>query len=305
MYSEKLILTFYAHTPVHVGSGTSVSYVDLPVQREKHTDLPIIAGSGIKGVIRDLALRKWNDKNKVNIIFGPEPEESSSEHASCISFTDAKILLFPVRSLKGVFAYITCPFVLKRFKRDLESAGNCLENENSFDNINVEEKKVLLPEIKNEHSEILSNNSVILEEFAFEFENTNETTKIANALRKFLPNELPVNFEKHFAIVSDNTFTYFVKHAIEIRTRIRIDQEKGTVKKGHLFSMELVPSESVFYSLVFISEPKKKEEGITRESVKSDIKELLNNQLIQFGGDETLGFGLMKIKINDCPKNGG
>jgi len=98
MYKKAALLTFYAETPIHMGSGQSVSYVDLPIQRERHTSFPVLWASGIKGVIRNLALRKWTDKDKVNTIFGPDPEDAS-DFASCISITDAKILLYPVRSV--------------------------------------------------------------------------------------------------------------------------------------------------------------------------------------------------------------
>jgi CRISPR-associated protein Cmr4 len=53
----------------------------------------------------------------IDLIFGPEDTEEA--HAGALAFTDARILLFPVKSLKGVFAWITCPMVLERFKEDL------------------------------------------------------------------------------------------------------------------------------------------------------------------------------------------
>ncbi|MCD6408189.1 type III-B CRISPR module RAMP protein Cmr4, partial [bacterium] len=70
MFKEKAILTFYAETPIHMGAGQSVSYVDLPIQRERHTSFPILWSSGIKGVIREQVERKWEDKERVNVIFG-------------------------------------------------------------------------------------------------------------------------------------------------------------------------------------------------------------------------------------------
>ena len=42
-----------------------------------------------------------------------------NSHAGAITLTDARILAFPVRSLKGVFAWVTCPAVLERLARDL------------------------------------------------------------------------------------------------------------------------------------------------------------------------------------------
>jgi CRISPR-associated protein Cmr4 len=267
MYKKSAILTFYAETPIHMGAGQSVSYVDLPFQRERHTSFPVLWSSGIKGVIRDLAMRYWESeyrkhgktpeeahklaKDKVETIFGPE--DGSSDFASCISITDAKILLYPVRSVKGVFAWITCPFVLKRFKEDLEAVGEEFKHNNQEIQIpDVSDDKVF---IASDNLKIQGQNSVALEEFVFEAEVKNEVKELAGFLKSFVyQNDLTKNLGNHLAIVSDNVFRDFVNYAVEIRTRIRIDQALGTVKKGALFSEELIPSESVFYSLIFITD---------------------------------------------------
>jgi len=299
MYKKGAILTLYAETPIHMGSGQSVSYVDLPVQRERHTSFPVLWSSGIKGVIRDLASRKWN-KEKVEVIFGPE---DGSDFASCISITDAKILLYPVRSVKGVFAWITCPFVLKRFKEDLRAIGIDFKVNNEDIQIpDVSDDKVI---VLNNSGLIINNNQVALEEFCFNVESSrsDKVNKLSSFLKQFLPeNELTKNLENHLAIVSENVFKDFVNYAVEIRTRIRIDQTKGTVKEGALFSEELIPSESIFYSLVFITDPfkiEKKIENINNaDNVFSEFNSLLSeNSLLQLGGDETLGKGYVRVKI--------
>jgi CRISPR-associated protein Cmr4 len=254
MYKKAALLTFYAETPIHMGSGQSVSYVDLPIQRERHTSFPVLWASGIKGVIRNLALREWNDKDKINTIFGPDPEDAS-DFASCISITDAKILLYPVRSVKGVFAWITCPFVLKRFKEDLKAIRRVDSKVNDLV-IQIPETSDNKVIIANDNLKIQEKNMVALEEFLFEPEVKDDAKNLAKKLKEFIPtNDLTNSLENHLAIVSDNVFKDFVNYAVEIRTRIRIDQAKGTVKEGALFSEELVPSESVFYSLVFITDP--------------------------------------------------
>ena len=293
MFKEKLVLTFYAQTPVHMGSGTSVSYVDNPIQREKHTDFPILAGSGIKGVIRDLAQRKW-DKDKVDVIFGPEKD--AEEYASCVSFTDAKILLYPVRSVKGVFAYITCPYVLKRFKNELNSIWKDSRLNVEFQNVSDNEVLVC-----SESDLKIDGNEVALEEFVFNVRTTNQDVdSLAESLSEFLPREIRDDnfFKKHFAIVSDNVFRDFTRYAIEIRTRIRIDQTTGTVTEGALFTVELVPAESVFYGFVFAMDPYRPIQGVEdAKKVCNEMKEILNDSIIQLGGDETLGMGLIKVKI--------
>jgi CRISPR-associated protein Cmr4 len=330
MYKGSFLLTFYAETPVHMGSGDSVSYVDLPVQRERHTSFPVLWGSGIKGVLRNFAYRKWSEE-EVNTIFGPE--EGGEEYSSCISITDAKILLYPVRSVRGVFAWITCPFVLKRFLEDLKAINNLNPDKKTHDTQNqndlvrnLEEFLKNLNELEDDQIIIANNNlklenqnKVALEEFVFNVKEINKNqgilTSFINNLKQILPdNNLSKNdLEEHLAIVSDNIFKDFVNYAVEIRTRIRIDQAKGTVKEKALFTEELIPSESIFYSLVFISEPKKnnskskennsekKENNIDFEKVKELLTQNLfkEDPLIQFGGDETTGKGFFRVKLFD------
>ena len=297
MFQEKALLTFYAETPVHMGAGQSVSYVDLPVQRERITGFPTLWASGIKGVIRDLATRKWNnDKNKVEVIFGPE--ESAEEFASCISITDAKILLYPVRSVRGVFAWITCPFVLKRFKEDLESINISFK---------LNETEILISEPQNDNEAIVSPNSILklseniisLEEFVFNIQKNSEIDTLGEFIKNLLPqNELINSLIQRLVIVKDDIFKDFVNYAVEIRTRIKIEQSKGTVESGALFTEEFIPSESIFYSLIFMTNPYTTYDEInSAERVKKELNSLLNNKLLQLGGDETIGMGFMKVKF--------
>ena len=52
MKQNASILSLYAISPCHVGSGSSVGVVDLPIQRERHTNWPVIQASGMKGALR-------------------------------------------------------------------------------------------------------------------------------------------------------------------------------------------------------------------------------------------------------------
>jgi len=313
MYKKSALLTFYAETPIHMGAGQSVSYVDLPVQREKHTSFPVLWASGIKGVIRDLAYRFWSSisdsyntaKEKVEIIFGPE---DGSDFASCISIIDAKILLYPVRSIRGIFAWITCPFVLKRFKENLDAIGFTYKN-NVFQIPEITDDKVY---IANDYLKIQEQNKVVLEEFVFSSVVDDNQSQNANNLVQFLKEILPNNsltktLENHFAIVSDDVFKDFVNYAVEIRTRIKIDQAKGTVKEAALFSEELIPSESIFYSLVFIKDPLKQNSQLKdAENVFLEVMSLFKiNTLLQLGGDETTGKGYVRVKFypSQIPQN--
>jgi len=338
MFKKSEILTFYCETPLHMGAGTSVSYVDLPIQRERHTDFPIMQATGIKGVLREAFERQTDDKTLTEVIFGPEKGDS---FASCISITDAKILLFPVRSASGIFSWITCPFVLERFKKDTGISDIPKVSTPGENEIIVAKEKNNILKIEDKY--------VFLEEFVFDVKEVDEISEIVNKIKNLLPsNNLILNtLSQRFAIVNDNVFTDFVKMAVEIRTRIKIDQATGTVGEGP-FVEELIPSESIFYSIVSFNPPflemqKEKMEEIKKyksenkeknfEVVKEDLirnelikgkeknieyikiayeKDILDengvikqfqtlsDQVLQFGGDETVGSGIVRMKLSNC-----
>lgn len=123
MFTEKQVFLLHALSSVHAGSGSEVGLVDLPIQREKHTGFPKIESSSLKGAIRaTVQSRLKADVSSVELVFGNEPKTGTGEdgQSGAISFSDARILLFPVKSMRGIFAWITCPDVLKRFNRELK-----------------------------------------------------------------------------------------------------------------------------------------------------------------------------------------
>src|SRR5690606_37356545 len=111
MNVRKQILYLYVETPMHVGTGVGLGAVDMPIQREKHTGYPVVQASGVKGALRDTAELQWRDSDEgnalINTIFGSDSNSSNITHAGAMSPSDARILLFPVRALNGVFVWIT------------------------------------------------------------------------------------------------------------------------------------------------------------------------------------------------------
>src|SRR5581483_12151182 len=115
MFEATALLFTYVETPLHAGTARGLGAVDLPIQRERTTDYPMIQGSSLKGRLRAEVTARLPER--VQAIFGP-PTGNASEHAGALSVGDARILLFPVRSLAGVFAWTTSVDVLARFQRD-------------------------------------------------------------------------------------------------------------------------------------------------------------------------------------------
>lgn len=147
------ILYLQALTPLHPGSGTALGAVDLPVQRERHTNWPVIPGSSVKGVLREATPTELRQR-----LFGTGDSEGTP--AGTLSFTDARLLAFPVRSLKNVFAWVTCPQALQRWSRDAGLVGK-----------EVKVPRVSMGESDASHyqgSPCVHNGKLILEEFVFD-----------------------------------------------------------------------------------------------------------------------------------------
>lgn len=270
------LLYLYAITSLHPGSGTALGVVDMPIQRERHTGWPVIPGSTIKGVLRDACRRKNGDDPLLEVAFGKGGESDSFSGA--LSLTDARILAFPVRSLKGVFAWVTCPQALRRYQRDAAIAGEKID--------------VTVPTV-NEGRAMAAQGSplrtsqgkIVLEEFVFE--------AVAAAL-DFFPVLTPED-RSRVAVLDDSDFSYFVRNATEVTARIGLDPGTKTAKKGALFYQEFLPAESLLYSVVLSAASRRPEDDKSADAILAYLFQQLP-EFLQIGGDETTGKGICRIK---------
>jgi len=271
-------MTLFARTPVHVGAGNSVGAVDSPIQRERHTRIPIIPGSSLKGVLADL----WNGElenkargagSNVRALFGSD--DSKNAEAGALLVGEARVLAFPVRSAKGSFAWITCPLVLQRYARDTGSEMPCTIpplGENDC----LSAKAVLLDK------------SVVLEEYRFE--SKGESTDIAKWLANLISDPVWKEMPERLVVLNNEMFSYFCEQACEVVSHVRIDDAKGTAAKGALFNQEQVPSETLFYSVLFMDEKR-------CADVSSKLKEKLKDGILQVGGDASTGLGFCSVEV--------
>lgn len=294
---EAALLFIHAQTALHPGSGTALGTVDLPVQRERHTLWPTIPGSTLKGVLRDACRRACASSDDLLATFGPETADAD-KHAGALSLADARILAFPVRSIKSVFAWVTCQAVLERLHRDLKLSGRA---NGSFKPLGPQNDKVLCDP---KSPLLVDGNKLVLEEF--EFEQAGDGNDIANwiAEHAFAKNDTSTRnrLKSHLVVLDDDAFTHFVRHATEVTARIALDYERKTAKGKALFYEEFLPAETLFYSLVLAS-PSRREE---HPKPAKDILTYLSNNLppvLQIGGDETIGKGLCSVRF-DTGRNG-
>jgi len=307
MYTKSKILFLHSITPLHAGSGSEIGIVDLPIQREKHTHFPKIEASSLKGALREAFEKKLGEDNlEVHLVFGYDEDadkseivskkltengkEKNTEYSGAVAFSDARLLLFPVKSGKNTFAYITCPYILSRFNEELNISGkNQLNISPEINNINKMPGNAII----SSNSLCISNSNIMLDEYVFK---SSVDKSISNELKKYL--DIP-ELDSRLVVLGDDDFTKFALNSTEIITRIKINNETGTVEEGALFNEEYLPAESVLYSMIFVS-------GIFNEvkgnlNSDNDVLDFISNnmpQYFQIGGNATLGKGIVKTKLS-------
>lgn len=299
MFEKHAAVFLYAISPVHMGSGQAIGVIDNPIQRERHTQHPSFAGSGIKGAVRHGWQALGGKEDFINHILGSE-SSNSNLHAGAVSFGDAQTVALPIRSLRGGYVYATCPQALARAQRLLTLVGITVD-------------WPALPEVKDGHG-LLANPELLagkdkdklhLEAFEYTTKIDESLAEIANDLAtKALPDHPSYAFfanklKTDLVVLSDTDFAYFAENAMLIEPHVRINAETGTAADGGLFYTENLPPESLLLAPLMASQTRsgKKEETRQAEEVMSLIKQLIDDKLLQIGGDATTGRGLVIAKV--------
>lgn len=293
-FDEFGVLGLYVETPLHCGAEGGTGYVDLPIQRERHTHYPVVPGSTIKGVLRDELQAKLQEEG-IRAIFGADGTKDEKATApGTISFGDAILVAFPVRSSGAPFHWVTCPFVLERVFRAIG-------------------KKVTVPEPAKGHARAREEEVVLLEEIRLTKEADPDffSDDPASGLGLLL-SLLPVAdrgfaytrsiFGDRLLIVRDADFKELVETGTEVITRIKLnalgttatlDPEKYPEpdfsdydRQGNMFVEEVVPPEALFLA------PLRGSDGPWRPKLVEALEE---RPVIRLGGDETIGRGVTHL----------
>jgi CRISPR-associated protein Cmr4 len=293
MFQHTKALFFYCISPVHMGSGQALGLIDNPIQREVHTGWPIFAGSGIKGAVRhQLRLEKGWDKQIVEEYFGPE-SSGDTGYAGAVSFTDAQLLAFPVRSLKRGYVYATCPTALARARRILDIAGEKPDWETS----EIGEGAACIG-----HDELQQGAEIILEALAFSAATLPQVGEIGAWLaERALPEDQTYfrdKLAKDLVILSDTDFTHFAKNSTLVEPHVCIDRDTGTAKGAGLFYTENLPPEALLIGAVMTSQTRNGNDT-PAEIVMGHITDSLTTLKtpLQLGGDATTGRGLVQLSF--------
>jgi CRISPR-associated protein Cmr4 len=286
---EALLFHLHAISALHAGTGQAASAIDLPIAREKASGLPCFPGSSLKGVLRD----QFRGKDECEPLFGPERiDENKDAYAGALSVGDARLLLLPVRSMAGVMAWATCPFVLRRYAGELEIAG--------FSS---------LPDIPTVQSGHASNTpgsclkiggQIMLDDLEIACEDSASAAGWARHLRAHLfPGDdgAAVHFDPRFVILSDDDFSFLADTATEVRARIRINDDTGTVQDGQLWYEENLPAETVLWGVIGVAPARNGSGSDSNRMRQAFMRVGAGIRTMQLGGKASVGRGLVRFSL--------
>ncbi len=292
MSTQSALLFLTAETPLHAGAGQSVAGIDLPIQREKHTDWPCVYGSAVKGALRAHAeLRCQSDKNTLTELFGPEhgaASERDSSHAGALLVGDATLLALPVRSLQSAFKWVTCAQALERFARTTQRLGLAAQLPS-------------VPATKDMDAWGNEQETLFLEEFRLTQNEYTSIAELAASIATFSGGALDAaTVEQRLIVVSDDVFSFLVRNATAVNAHIAIESNTKTTKDGALWYEETLPPETLLYVPITATASRQKNSNLQAAHILDNFSGLLpeGKNWLQLGGNETTGMGWCRVGIN-------
>jgi len=293
----KKLYMIQAMTPVHIGTGTGIGFIDLPVMRETTTGWPVAPGSGIKGVLADKyqAADAGKRTGALKAAFGGGVVENST--AGSLVFGDARLVCLPVRSLYGTFAWATSALALRRFLGDLKLTGKDADAPNI---VVPDPGKALVTA-----STVLksTDGNLYLQDLDLLAEASPQATQWAVKLAALLwatGDEWIDEFKKRFTILPDDVFDFLCETGMEVVARIRIDSETKIVANGQLWYEESWPAETVMTGVVWCDKVLGNFPGVPPGTLTPETLMAAycsGETPLQIGGKATTGKGRVRMRF--------
>ena len=297
IHMETRLFYIHALTALHMGTGQGIDVIDLPIARDQASGLPIVPGSGLKGVLRDeLAPANGDDDTLWPALFGPTTRqaEDAEAHAGALALADAQLLCLPVRSAFGTFAWVTSPWILRRYRRDLGWVG-------------AKGVPDAVPEVDDAQVAVTADSALRRGDGPVVFEELDlrpaGDTASAGAWARWIATRVFEGeddwarlFGERFAVVSDAVMDFLAQTATEVRARVRIAEDTRTVAKGALWYEENLPPESLFWGWLTCSRSRRPKDERGGAELLHAFRERLGDDAcrLQLGGKATVGRGQVR-----------
>lgn len=264
--------------PLHVGAtaGEESGNLNL-IFRDQFTQTGIIPGSSIRGRLRS-EMRRATDGDE-DYWYGREAEDgvSDSTSESMVKFEYASLLWLPVFCPGQPIVWVSCPKLLKRYKRLAENPEDLPDPENlKYKGSN----KLQAPII--EGSPKLFFNFGLL---------TVEGTENLSAW-------FPLGKELPAVIVGDDEISLIHDMALYRQSRVALEKDQKKVAEGKFFNTEALPEGTI---LVFPVAIREEDSTVTNAEVKKwqPFGAGRNKADVYLGGLESIGFGHCEITLKE------
>lgn len=304
-------LTFvHVLSSLHAGTGQGSGVIDLPIAREKSTGIPFLPGSSLKGTLRSRCLNTGKSELAHNLFGNSSDPNEMDGSVSQVQFSDQRLLLLPIRSLAGTFAWVTSPYILYRLSRDIkEMQSNAQLPIPQVKDISTcytvsKDCAIILPQQAHTvYLEDLDLKAQVHEQIAGVEPVAAWATWIAQQLFSDNAAYWQEALRQRLCIVHDDVFNFMLTTATEITTRIRLREDSKTVVDGGLWYEESLPTETVL-SGITLATPLNPANGsanarktpLTSETIFKELKALTNTTL-QLGGKATVGRGMCRVVL--------
>lgn len=276
----------HALSPLHAGTGQGTGVIDMPIAREKATGIPYLPGSSVKGTLRDSKLIA-NEK----LFFGPDTQ-GADEHAGAAQFADARLLLLPVRSLRGTFAWVTSPYLLRRVLRDMQDAKVTIDKDCTIPDLSTSQSAFV------SGTTVLYQNKVVIEDLDLNAAQDDVAKAWARLIGHYaFDADGQTMLMQRLCVVHDDALSFLLNTATEVVARIRLHDQQKTVVDGQLWYEEALPTETLLVGLALGQNITAKDgTSCTDQQVITELAKI-NGETLQLGGKATVGRGLCQLRI--------
>ncbi len=263
------LVYLYLLSPLHTGGTTQEGNL-LGIARESHTEMPYIPSSTIRGRLRASASGEKEggaEKSKRFSLFGNEIEDGVQLEQGSIWVGDGSILWMPVPSLSHGVVWVSCPMLLRRW---LRFSGNPdrLETPEPYE------------------SSLPTSDPVYLKDAIF----PKNTLKEWTDWDKFITNHPESQGMEKVLVLPDQHCATLIQMSLWRQVKIKLDAHK-TVDGGFRYE-EAIPPDTLMY---FPWGTTSSANG-TKDQAQTDFQALLgNDQILQIGGQESLGRGFVQL----------
>ena len=250
----------YLLSPLHTGGTTQEGNL-LGIARESHTNLPYIPSSTIRGRLRSSV----GDRSQRFALFGTDLADSQALEQGTIWIGDGSILWLPVPSLSHGVVWISSPLLLRRWAR-LQG----LEQVPSVYSSNLTNK-----------SSVYLKDAILKSEDLKEWQNWRDfVPQTAHAIERVI-------------VLPDQHCATLMQMSLWRQVKVKLNEHKS-VDGGFRYEEAIPPDTLMYFSWGITASAN----GTAAQS-HQDFKQLLQNQeILQIGGQESLGRGFVQQWLN-------